>query len=665
MELSVTLQENEYLTKGKKQEIDKQIDEIIKNHKNNAFEINRLVFDSVTALTASDSRANELSEQGVLKRFWGELTGENQKLQSEIDRNLSTAQYCSQQILQKLAEQNLMNFELITTVNNKLNSLTIEVEGEINEIYETLVTFFKQTRSNIIQLETRVEILEKNVNLLKWLNTIEYLMLDGVEYSELNKIEKIVCIANDFYSITKGKWTTSDLVLIKSALSEIGLSTKEKISYKEFIEYVSENKNLFSKLVDEDITDLVNIDTDQMPIISGLVKEKLLESSERYIVNTVKSQLKVNGICVNDKKLRYSITENYIEETEFININSQVNLFDFIIELLFNIKIFKCSCDNFQAINVKNKIINNKKFENIDSSNKTNLNEIKLYAGDKFGAIIDENDELFIWGNTNMSDYDLIGNMPRNNNEKWIDVAIGKCVSSNDCCCGVTIDNKIIFWPNRLGITKWHEKYLKLMDIVQVSTGQGPFNLIALDKSGQVYCYSSCDGGKSLVPYNLGKAVKVLSDGSDFYVLCENGRVYNWKFYKGGKVKFDVSHWRDIKDIAVDRGSIIALDKRGNVFVFSNNRQIYNIPKDLKDIIAISMGEYHAIVLDKRGNVHVWGSDNVDILKQVLIVPKDVKNIVKIAAGSEIMMALDVSGKVHMWGNNEYINCCVPSKFCI
>lgn len=338
MELSLALRENEYLTKEDKQQIDKQVYRLIEKHGKNALEVNRLVFDSVTALTASEPRISELLEQGMFKRFWGEVTGGNQKLQLEIDRGLARAQYGSQQTLLRLAEQNLMSFELTTAVNNKLNSLIIESENEINKIYSTLITFFKQTRSDIIQLENRIEMLEKNVNLLKWLSTIEYQMFNGVEYSELNKIEKIICIVNDFYNITKGSWMTSDLLLLKAALSEIGLSSKEKISYKEFIEYISQNENLFTKLIHDDIKDLVGIDFTQLPIISGLLKGYLLESQEKYVVNTLKAHLKTHGIYADDIKLRSSIVENYIAETAFININSQVNMFDLILELLLNMK---------------------------------------------------------------------------------------------------------------------------------------------------------------------------------------------------------------------------------------------------------------------------------------------------------------------------------------
>ena len=79
------------------------------------------------------------------------------------------------------------------------------VEGEINQIYAALIQFFKQSRSDMIRLENRVARLEQNVNLLNWQNSIEYQMLDGVEYVDLDDASKIVCMVRDFYDITGGE----------------------------------------------------------------------------------------------------------------------------------------------------------------------------------------------------------------------------------------------------------------------------------------------------------------------------------------------------------------------------------------------------------------------------------------------------------------------------
>ena len=176
------------LTEQEQADLNASIDSIIAAHKNNRQEINRLVFESVSAMTDSEGYEQELSSRKGLRRFWGAITGSNKRLQDKINSSRAAAQFAAQTTLQRLSEQNLLTFDLITAVNNKLNASMTEVEGEINQIYAALIQFFKQNRSDMIQLENRVAKLEQNVNLINWQNSIEYQMLDGVEYVDLDTL---------------------------------------------------------------------------------------------------------------------------------------------------------------------------------------------------------------------------------------------------------------------------------------------------------------------------------------------------------------------------------------------------------------------------------------------------------------------------------------------
>lgn len=324
-----------------RREIDEHIDRVISRHRNNRYEINKLVFESVSALTVSENYSNELVSQGVLKRFWGGVTGKNRKLQSKIDNSIRAAQYASQQTLQKLAEQNMMSFELITAVNNKLNASVIEIEKEINNIYGTLVTFFKKTKSDIIQLENRVERLERNVNLLNWQNSIEYQMWDGVEYSELDDVSKIVCLTRDFYDITQGKWTVSDLLLLKTAMADIGISPKIAINYKMFIKAVSENEKLINKLFGE--VELEGIDEypEYVAVSAGIQKSLLYESEEKYIVDASVGIMRKYGCGVSFEDVKDEMLTSYEMIKAQIDLKKEISSYDFMLELLYNIEQIK------------------------------------------------------------------------------------------------------------------------------------------------------------------------------------------------------------------------------------------------------------------------------------------------------------------------------------
>ena len=327
------------ITELDRKEIDEQIECVISRHKNNRYEINKLVFDSVSALTISENYSDELASQGVLKRFCGGITGKNKELQSKIDSNLRMAQYASQHTLQKLAEQNLMSFELITAVNNKLNSSIIEIETEINNIYGTLVTFFKKTKSDIVQLENRVERLERNVNLLNWQNSIEYQVWNGIEYADLDTVSKIVCIAKDFYDITKCEWRTSDLLLLKVALDTAGLSAKDVIVYSEFVEAIHKNKELKQHLFENLQLEVVENYPEIMLLSSMIRKREVLDFQEKYIVSSVLNIIDKFDSNSSENIIKHELLKEYEIHRNQFNINAYVNVYELILELLYNLSM--------------------------------------------------------------------------------------------------------------------------------------------------------------------------------------------------------------------------------------------------------------------------------------------------------------------------------------
>ena len=324
------------LTKQEQTDLTANIDSIIAAHKNNRQEINRLVFESVSAMTDSEGYEQQLSSRRGLRRFWGAITGSNKRLQDKINSSRAAAQFAAQTTLQRLSEQNLLTFDLITAVNNKLNASMTAVEGEINQIYAALIQFFKQNRSDMIQLENRVARLEQNVNLLNWQNSIEYQMLDGVEYVDLDDASKIVCMVRDFYDITGGEWRTSDLLLLKTAMSTIDISPRGNIRYYDFIDRVAGDGKLLTKLLGgKQIQRLP--ETYLVPLL-GIKKLELLDTDEAYIVDTVENSLQSAGVAADRHKLENNLVQNYVAQEAQVNLDTEVNNYDLTMEMLFNLR---------------------------------------------------------------------------------------------------------------------------------------------------------------------------------------------------------------------------------------------------------------------------------------------------------------------------------------
>lgn len=323
------------LSESERTELETNIDSLIAAHKNNRQEINRLVFESVSAITAGEDYERQLANKKGLRRFIGGITGSNKNLQDKINSSRAAAQYASQQTLQRLAEQNLMSFDLIAAVNNKLNASVTTIESEINQIYSALISFFKQNRSDMIQLENRVARLERNVNLLNWQNSIEYQMFNEVEYSELDDNSKIVCMVRDFYDITGGEWTTSDLLLLKAAMGSIGLAPRGKIGYFEFITAVANDSCLKQHLLNNE--KIYGIPEYYLVPLTGIKKLEMLNEEERYVVDTVVDTMKDNGIVVQPRYVSEKLTRKFLEQENGFNMDVQIENFDLALELLFSL----------------------------------------------------------------------------------------------------------------------------------------------------------------------------------------------------------------------------------------------------------------------------------------------------------------------------------------
>ena len=326
------------ITLDERNEISAEIDSVIAGCGNNRQEINRLAFAGIACLTEAEEKQTALNNKTGLQRFIGSITGTNHKLEKAIGGNLVKAQYAAQQALIKLAEQNEMSFELIAAVNNKLNGQVMRIDSEIdgvkqdvNNIYRGLNRFLKTYQSQLVQTELRLEKIERKVNLLEWSQSIEYRMLNGIPYGELDDKAKTGCLIRDFYEMSHGEWNLSDLLLLKATLKDIGLSPNDEINYLDTLVAIHDYK-----LLDDELSGK-SIERDEyVPLTATVVLDKLnrLETDERNQVEFYKRHI---GKELTDKAIRNELTELYLKDELATNVNKFVSRFDFILEMLFNL----------------------------------------------------------------------------------------------------------------------------------------------------------------------------------------------------------------------------------------------------------------------------------------------------------------------------------------
>ena len=326
---------NDVVTVEDKNFFNDQIDLIINQHKNNRQTINRLVFDSMALLTDADSASDTLTRKGFFKRLIGSFTGSNRKLETIINQNRSKAQYLAQQTLQKLAEQNLLSFDLIASVNNKLNFHVEQLNSEIENIYNGLHKFITMYKGHLVQIESRLDTLERNVNLLTWTTSIEYQTIEGTPYNELDELTKMICLVRDFYEITKGVWRTSDLLLLKTTISSLNLLPNDQINYMDTLISIHDNPIIRAKLLGGSGIGIKEDFSESLLAMDILRKLNLLESDEKYQIDLCKKYISEE---VEDLSVRNDLLKTYFVDTKGINGNQNINRYDFLLDLLYNLK---------------------------------------------------------------------------------------------------------------------------------------------------------------------------------------------------------------------------------------------------------------------------------------------------------------------------------------
>ena len=314
-----------------------ELDKYVKRNKDNRQEINRLVFEAVATMTEADEAKAELENKSFLQRLVGGLTGSNKALQDKINKNHAAAQYAAQQTLNKLAEQNMMSYELIIAVNNKLNASLNDVNAELKNIYSGLAKFLRRSVNALVMLEERLDKIEHNVELGRWKDMIAFKELGDTEYQDLSPAGKIVCIARDFYEKTNGVWSTEDLLYIRSVMAEIDIQQKEKVNYYQVLQEINANKELKNKLLGDAKT-LQNVKPQYMISMGVLDKLDRLSSEEKYIVETMSTYMQDKGVNITTQEVCEDLTQKYIHDIAGVDLNVDVDAYDMILDLLYNIK---------------------------------------------------------------------------------------------------------------------------------------------------------------------------------------------------------------------------------------------------------------------------------------------------------------------------------------
>lgn len=346
MEFNLILPYENEIEASDKTEIDRYIESTIELHKNNANKLTELTLEAASCLAAGEARAKQLSSQGFFKNLWGAITGKNRKIRGEIDYNFAVAQKASQRMIQVLAEQNKLTFEAVIAVNNKLNSMSVDINNQINEIYSVMKQMFQGLLGQIVQNSLKIEKLEQNVKLLNWNATIEYLTYDNRTYSSLDTFEKVICLSNDFYRMAGENRTTQDMLLLKTTMANCGIDINSKIKAIDFYRLLISREDLIKRLFeDTKIENLEKALSYTIPISSGFRKLNLLAGEENYIVKSITSLSEAS-----EEDIKVTLTKEYVKQHSDFDIEKEINIYEFAVMLVDDLGVIDSFVDESEVI---------------------------------------------------------------------------------------------------------------------------------------------------------------------------------------------------------------------------------------------------------------------------------------------------------------------------
>ena len=335
MDFNLPMPYDKDLTEEEKTAIDEYVDKTYEEFKDNGKQLTRLAAQASSAISAGKAKAEKLANQGFLKNLVGDITGKNRKLRGEIDRDFAVSQQASIKMIQKLAQQGKLTFDAIMGVNCKLNCLATQIDKEFNEVYSQMQKMMTMSMSALIRESTRIDKLERSMNVVHLESTIEYLDFDGVLYKDLeNNNEKMLCIISDFFLATKGNYSLNDLMMLKPMMDKIGINPSDKISMISLYNTLLSNNKIADKFFEAlDKAKLNELEDIEVPLLGNIKKIEKLETDEKYIVDSI-----VDMSGKDEKEVQFNLLKNYAVSNLNMDLEKENSYFDLSVAMINELK---------------------------------------------------------------------------------------------------------------------------------------------------------------------------------------------------------------------------------------------------------------------------------------------------------------------------------------
>ena len=243
-----------------------------------------------------------------------------------------------------------------------------------------------------------------------------------------------------------------------------------------------------------------------------------------------------------------------------------------------------------------------------------------LAAGTTFGAGVDNNGKVYMWGYTRVTEAIDLKNIPQE---------------------------------------------VLTADIVDIAVGYD--HVVALDSQGRLYIWGNDRLGQADLPKDIEEAMeqgvnlhfKQIEAGYQFTcALTEDGMLYTWGNTNMCDIKVKKSYQGNVEKVATLINNYIVLTKDGAVAYTGMKKNAFStIPEELgADVVDVAASGFTCAAVKADGTVRVWG--NISHYEDA--VPEHESRIRKLYGGRFHYTALMENGDVISWGDNFFGQATVP-----
>lgn len=355
MEFNLTLPFDNEIEAKDKNIIQEFIINNINEYENNSSKLTELIIEAVASLSAGKARADFIVNQGFFKNLLYSITGQNRKIRGEIDYNYAIVKNASVRMIEYLAGQNKITYEGLIYLNNKLNDIEKDLEEEIIIICKNIRESFNFVLNKIDEESKRIDSIEKKVRLLEYKASCKLLEFKNIKYSDMDDIEKIICLSCDLFSETYyNDLSKENIFLIKSILLDLNLDINENIRIIDLYKKLLEKPEFLEKL-------LFNITISEIPkyivpILSGADKIKKLSGEENYILSSIFQLKSLNNETGDINEIKLNLINEYAKNVLNFDYNSKIGNYEIIIMIINELKMIANHNNSIKNLSLKDSI---------------------------------------------------------------------------------------------------------------------------------------------------------------------------------------------------------------------------------------------------------------------------------------------------------------------